>query len=55
MAKSKPGRPKNYVFAYRPPTKAFNLKLSFGKVRVSRDEIIETLEAIIRDLRRNKN
>src|SRR5204863_9965117 len=28
-AKPKAGRPKHYVFAYRPPTKAFNLKLSF--------------------------
>src|SRR5205823_15091943 len=30
-AKPRPGRPKHYVFAYRPPTKAFNLKLSFTK------------------------
>ena len=26
-AKPKAGRPKHYVFAFRPPTKAFNLKL----------------------------
>ena len=50
-AKPKPGRPKHYVFAYRPPTKAFNLKLSFAKSRVNRDEIIDALEAILRDLR----
>src|SRR6185436_18888908 len=48
------GRPKHYVFAYRPPTKAFNLKLSFAKSRASRDDIIDALEAIIRDLRKNK-
>src|ERR1051326_6609737 len=48
----KPGRPKQYVFAYRPPTKTFNLKLSFAKSRVSRDEIVEALEAILRELRK---
>ncbi len=50
-AKPKAGRPKHYVFAYRPPTKQFNLKLSFTKNKVDRDEIIDALEAIIRDLR----
>ena len=34
-AKPKAGRPKHYVFAFRPPTKAFNLKLSFTKSRAS--------------------
>ena len=53
-AKPMPGRPKHYVFAYRPPTKAFNLKLNFTKARVSRDEVIDALEAIIRDLRKSK-
>ena len=53
-AKPKPGRPKHYVFAYRAPTKAFNLKLNFTKSRVSRDEVIDTLEAILRDLRKGK-
>jgi len=52
-AKPKPGRPKHYVFAYRPPTKAFNLKISFTKSRASRDEVIEALEAILRDLRKS--
>jgi ParB family chromosome partitioning protein len=54
VAKPKAGRPKHYVFAYRPPTKAFNLKISFAKSRASRDEVIEALEAIIRDLRKAK-
>src|SRR5215218_6042958 len=53
-AKPKAGRPKHYVFAFRPPTKAFNLKLSFNKSRASRDEIIDALEAIIRDLKKAK-
>jgi hypothetical protein len=53
-AKAKPGRPKAYVFAYRPPTKAFNLKLSFSKSRASREDVIEALEAILKDLRKAK-
>jgi ParB family chromosome partitioning protein len=51
-AKPRPGRPKHYVFAYRPPTKAFNLKLSFAKSRASKEDVIEALEAIIRELRK---
>jgi len=53
-AKPQAGRPKHYVFAFRPPTKAFNLKLSFNKSRASRDEVIDALEAILRDLKKNK-
>ena len=53
-AKPKPGRPKHFVFAYRPPTKAFNLKISFNKGRASKDEVIEALEAILRDLRKTR-
>ena len=51
-AKAKAGRPKHFVFAFRPPTKQFNLKLSFAKSRVSRDEVIEALENILRELRK---
>ena len=51
VARARPGRPKQFVFAYRPPTKQFNLKLSFAKTRVNRDEIIDALEAILRELR----
>ena len=50
-AKPKPGRPKAYVFAFKPPTKAFNLRLSFTKSRVDKTEIIEALEGIIRELK----
>jgi ParB family chromosome partitioning protein len=53
-ARPKAGRPKHFVFAFRPPTKAFNLKLSFNKSRASRDEVIDALETILRDLRKNK-
>ncbi len=53
-AKPKAGRPKHYVFAYRPPTKAFNLKISFARSRATRDDVIDALEAIIRDLKKAK-
>ena len=54
-AKPKPGRPRPYIFAYRPPTKQFRLKLSFNKSRVDRDEIIHALEAIVRELRKARS
>jgi ParB family chromosome partitioning protein len=50
-AKPKPGRPKAYVFSYRAPTKAFKLQLRFNKSRVDRDEVIEALQAIIKELK----
>jgi ParB family chromosome partitioning protein len=52
--KPKPGRPKAYVFQYRPQTKAFNLKLQFRKSDVERDEVIAALEGIIAELRQGK-
>ncbi len=53
-AKPKVGRPKAFVWAYRPPSKAFNLKLSFRKGKAERDEIIAALEAILNDLRQTE-
>ena len=50
-ARPKPGRPKAFTFNYRPPTKAFNLRLSFRKGKAERGEIIAALEAILQDLR----
>jgi ParB family transcriptional regulator, chromosome partitioning protein len=52
-AAPKPGRPKAFVFAFKPPSKAFNLRLSFSKKTASKDEIISTLEAILDDLKRS--
>jgi ParB family transcriptional regulator, chromosome partitioning protein len=49
--KSKPARPKSFVFAFKPPTKSFNLRMSFSKSRVDKTEIIEALEAILKELR----
>jgi len=45
------GRPKPFVFAFRPDTKHFNLRMSFRKGKVDKAEIISTLEAIIKELR----
>jgi ParB family transcriptional regulator, chromosome partitioning protein len=50
-AAGKPGRPKAFTFKFRPQTKAFALRLSFKKSRVDRHEIIDALEAIIKELR----
>ena len=50
-AKPKAGRPRAFTFNYRPPTKAFNLRLSFRKGKAERGEIIAALEAILDDLR----
>jgi ParB family chromosome partitioning protein len=51
LAKPKPGRPKAYVFNFKPQNKAFNLKLRFRKGNVPRQEVIEALEAILKELR----
>jgi ParB family chromosome partitioning protein len=53
-AKPAQGRQKSFIFAFKPPTKAFDLRLSFKKSKVEKDEIIEALENIIRELRTQK-
>jgi ParB family transcriptional regulator, chromosome partitioning protein len=54
-AKAKSGRPKTFTFNFRPETKAFSLRMNFRKGRVDRSEIIEALEAIIKELRKGRN
>jgi len=53
-AKPATGRPKYFVFAFKPPTKSFDLRLSFKKSRVEKDEIITALENIIKELRASR-
>ena len=53
-AKPKPGRPKAFIFNYRPQHKHFTLKLRFRKGTVERDEVISALEAILSELRDQK-
>jgi ParB family transcriptional regulator, chromosome partitioning protein len=50
--KPKAGRPKAFVFSFRPSSKAFALRLSFTKKDASKDEVISALEAILEELRR---
>jgi len=52
VAKPKAGRPKNFVFQYKAPTKAFQLKLQFRRSDVDRTEVIAALEGIIAELRK---
>lgn len=52
-AKPKPGRPKAFVFQYRPAAKTFNLKLQFKKSDVDKTEVISALESIIAELRKS--
>jgi len=49
--KARAGRPRQFVYAFRPPTKAFRLRLSFNKSRVDKSEIIDALENIIKELK----
>ena len=49
------GRPKAYTFTYRAPTKQFAFSLSFKKSDVEQDEVIETLERILDDLRSKRS
>ena len=53
---AKPGtaKPKPFVFAFKAPTKTFQLRMSFRKGRVEKSEIIAALENIIRELRNSK-
>jgi ParB family chromosome partitioning protein len=46
------GRPKSFLFHYKAPTKAFSFQLKFRKGTVEKQEIIQTLEEILEELRR---
>ena len=48
---AKRGRPQAFTFTYKAPTKQFAFSLSFKKAEVEPDEVIETLERILDDLR----
>jgi len=45
------GRPKPFLFSFRPETKHFQLRMTFRKGRVEKAEIITALEGIIKELR----
>ena len=48
------GESRSYVFAYKPPTRSFQLRMSFRKARVEKSEVIEALENIIKELRASR-
>jgi ParB family chromosome partitioning protein len=50
----KAGRPKPFIFSYRPPTKAFALRLQFRRSDIDKSEVIAALEGIISELRQSK-
>ena len=50
-AKPKAGKPRHFVFSFKPPAKTFQLRMSFKKGRVDRAEIIEALEGILKNLK----
>ncbi len=52
QVKKKAGqRRRPFVYSFRPPDKSFNLSLKFRQSRVSKSELIQTLEGILEDLR----
>lgn len=53
--KTKSGAPRRrpFVFNFRPDDKSYSLSLKFRQSAVSKDELIDTLEGILEDLRKN--
>ena len=51
LARPKAGKPKSFVFSFKPPAKTFQLRMSFKKGRVDKSEIIEALEGILKELK----
>jgi hypothetical protein len=45
------GRPRNYVFQFKPRGGPFALSLQFKRAEVEREEVIEALEAVLKSLR----
>jgi ParB family chromosome partitioning protein len=45
------GRPRNYVFQFKPRGGPFALSLQFKRADVERDEVIEALESVLKSLR----
>ncbi len=44
-------RPKPFVFNFRPSDKSFKMSLRFRQSQISKSELIQTLEGILKDLR----
>ena len=52
---SKAARKKPYTFKFRDPDKTFSLSMSFRRSTVDRDDLIEALEAILKQVRENQS
>ncbi len=52
-AKDVARRPRPFVFNFRPPDKSFKLSLRFRQSQISKTELIQTIEGILEDLRRD--
>jgi ParB family transcriptional regulator, chromosome partitioning protein len=50
-ASANAGRPKPFLFSFRPEAKHFQLRMTFRKGKVEKAEIIAALEGIIKELR----
>ncbi len=46
-------RRKPFVFNFRPPDKSFKLSLRFRQSQISKNELIQTIEGILKDLRQS--
>ena len=51
--KASRGRPRNFVFRFQPGEKSFSLAMQFRKAHVSREEIIQALEAALEGLKKS--
>jgi len=51
--KQSPGRPKGFLFRFKPPDSKFFLNIRFRRSEVSKNEIIETLRDLIEQLQRS--
>lgn len=51
--KPEAGRSRPFVFSFRPPTRQFNLRLTFSRRQASKDDVISALESILDELRRS--
>jgi ParB family chromosome partitioning protein len=54
LQKPRAGRPKAYVFSFRPTSKAFSVRVTFSKRHATRDEVIAALEEVLQELKRAK-
>ncbi len=51
VSKGRGGKAKPFVYTFRPPSKSYNMRLTFRKSRVSQEELIETLEEMLKEVK----